>query len=125
MDADWLQAQLRSFTCPACGEAYGTGTMRLLAEREGLYFLDMECAGCGSRTVAIVTVELDDAEASIADLSTVPQRLPQLEMAVPGAPVVDADDVLEMHELLQRFHGNVTHLFRAATTPLPGRPNRT
>jgi transcription elongation factor Elf1 len=125
MDADWLQAQLRSFTCPACGEAYGSSTMRLLAEREGLYFLDMECERCGSRTVAIVTVELDDAEASIADLSTGRELFPQLEHAVPGAAAVNADDVLEMHEFLQRFHGNVTHLFRAATTQLPGRPNRT
>lgn len=125
MDADWLQAQLRSFTCPACGEAYGSSTMRLLAEREGLHFLDMECEHCGSRTVAIVTVELDDAEASIADLSTAQERFPHLEHAVPGAPVVNGDDVLEMHEFLQRFHGNVTHLFRAANTQLPGRPNRT
>jgi hypothetical protein len=99
--------------------------MRLLAEREGLYFLDMECRRCGSRTVAIVTVELDDAEASIADLSTGRELFPQLEDAVPGAAAVNADDVLEMHEFLQRFHGNVTHLFRAATTQLPGRPNRT
>jgi transcription elongation factor Elf1 len=125
MDADWLQAQLRSFTCPACGEAYGGSTMRLLAEREGLYFLDMECARCASRTVAIVTVELDDAEGSIADLSTMPERVPQLDRTLPGAPAVDADDVLEMHDFLQRFHGNVTHLFRAAITPLPGRSNRT
>ena len=43
--------------------------MRLLAERDGLYFLDLDCQQCGSQTVAIVTVELDDAEASIADLS--------------------------------------------------------
>ena len=124
MDADWLQSQLRSFTCPACGDAYGASRMRLLAERDGLYFLDLDCTGCGSRTVAIVTVELDDAEASIADLSTMPQRLPVLEYARPGTPPVNADDVLEMHEFLAHFNGNVSHLFRAATTPLPGRANR-
>jgi transcription elongation factor Elf1 len=125
MDADWLQAQLRSFTCPACGQDYGTSRMRLLAEREGLYFLDLDCADCGSRTVAIVTVELDDAEGSIADMSTIPQRLPQLETAMPGAMPVTADEVLEMHEFLSRFHGNVSHLFRAANSPLPGQSNRT
>ena len=46
--------------------------MRILAERDGLYFLDLDCQGCGSQTVAIVTIEMDDAEASIADLSIVP-----------------------------------------------------
>jgi hypothetical protein len=118
MDADWLQSQLRSFTCPACSEAYGSSEMRLLAERDGLYFLDMDCQGCGSRTVAIVTVELDDAEASIADLSVIPQRLPPADLPAPGAQAVDADDVLEMHAFLKQFNGNVTHLFRAANSPL-------
>jgi len=125
MDADWLRGQLRSFTCPACGEAYGDSQMRLLAEREGLYFLDMECGGCGSRTVAIVTVELEDAEASIADLSTMPHAPAYIEQGAPGAEAVSADEVLEMHEFLAGFNGNVTHLFRAATSPLPGHANRT
>jgi hypothetical protein len=119
MDADWLQAQLRSSTCPACGEAYGNSHMRLLAEREGLYFLDLDCTGCGTRTVAIVTIELDDAEASIADLSVTPQRLPPLDQGAPGATAVSADEVLEMHEFLAGFNGNVTHLFRAANSPMP------
>ena len=77
--------------------------MRLLAERDGLYFLDLDCQHCGSQTVAIVTVEIDDAEASIADLSIVPQRLPPADLPVPGASVVSADDVLEMHEFLARL----------------------
>ena len=124
MDADWLQSQLRSFTCPACGDAYGASRMRLLAERDGLYFLDLDCTGCGSRSVAIVTLELDDAEASIADLSNMPHQLRALEQGRPGTPPVSADEVLEMHEFLARFNGNVSHLFRAATTPLPGRANR-
>jgi hypothetical protein len=125
MDADWLQEQLESFTCPACSQPYRGSEMRLLAERDGLYFLDLDCQGCGSQTVAIVTVEMDDAEASIADLSIVPQRLPPADLPVPGASVVSADDVLEMHEFLARFDGNVSHLLRSATGQPPGRSNHT
>jgi len=125
MDADWLQAQLRSSICPACGEAYGSSEMRLLAEREGLYFVDLDCNDCATRTVAIVTIELDDAEASIADMSITPQRLPPVDQGVPGAPPVNADDVLEMHEFLTAFNGNVTHLFRAATYPMRGHARHT
>ena len=98
--------------------------MRILAERDGLYFLDLDCQGCGSQTVAIVTIEMDDAEASIADLSIVPQRLPPADMPPPGSSAVSADDVLEMHEFLAKFDGNVSHLLRAATvqfrTQAPG-----
>jgi len=60
---DWLRTQLTTFTCPACGRRYRGSKMRLLAEREGLFFVDLDCSRCGSHTVAIVTVELDDSEA--------------------------------------------------------------
>jgi hypothetical protein len=116
MDADWLQAQLRSFTCPACSRSYDGSPMRLLAERDGLYFLDLDCETCGSRTVAIVTVELDDAEGSIADLSIVPQRLPPADQPPAGATVVSADDVIDMHDFLRQFEGNINHLLGAAAS---------
>ena len=66
---DWLRTQLTSFTCPACGRRYRGSKIRLLAERDGLFFVDLDCARCGSHTVAIVTVEIDDATASIRDIS--------------------------------------------------------
>src|SRR5512141_2192767 len=62
---DWLRTQLTTFTCPACGRRYRGSKMRLLAEREGLFFVDLDCSRCGSHTVAIVTVEIDDSEVTI------------------------------------------------------------
>ncbi|HSH21624.1 MAG TPA: hypothetical protein VK992_03275 [Candidatus Caenarcaniphilales bacterium] len=113
---DWLRAQLTSFTCPACGRRYRDGRMNLLAERDGLYFVDLDCMRCGSHTVAIVTVELDDGEAVTADLSDVVAELADDlgEPPPPAAALVTPDDVLEMHEFLARFRGDVTALFRAA-----------
>ena len=57
---EWLRTQLTTFTCPACGRRYRGSRMRLLAEREGLFFVDLDCSRCGSHTVAIVTVEIDE-----------------------------------------------------------------
>jgi hypothetical protein len=112
---DWLRAQLSSFTCPACGRRYRSTMIRLLAERDGLFFVDLDCSRCGSHTVAIVTVEQDDAEAAIADLRGVAYADDHLGERLPsGAAPVTADDVLEMHEFLARFEGNVDSLFRAA-----------
>jgi hypothetical protein len=108
---DWLRTQLTSFTCPACGEMYGSGRLRLLAEREGLFFVDIDCPGCASHTVAIVTVEADDAEALIADVPGAHADQSPLEPPPPAAAPVTADDVLEMHEFLARFEGDVGSLF--------------
>jgi|SRR6187397_214252 transcription elongation factor Elf1 len=113
---DWLRTQLTSFTCPACGRRYRGSKIRLLAERDGLFFVDLDCARCGSHTVAIVTVEIDDATASITDISdltlstdNLPEHLNE-DLPVGAAPVTP-DDVLEMHEFLAAFDGNFDRLF--------------
>ncbi len=124
---DWLRTQLTSFTCPACGRRYRGSKIRLLAERDGLFFVDLDCARCGSHTVAIVTVEIDETTASIteiSDLSLSTDELPEhLGEELPvGAALVTADDVLEMHEFLARFQGDVSHLFHKDAPGSQGAP---
>ncbi len=42
MDAEsWLTSELASFGCAACGQAYGQGHIRLIAQREELFFVDL------------------------------------------------------------------------------------
>jgi len=41
---DWLRTQLTSFTCPACGRRYRGSRIKLLAERDGLFFVDLDCS---------------------------------------------------------------------------------
>lgn len=113
---DWLRTQLTSFTCPACGRRYRGSKIRLLAERDGLFFVDLDCSRCGSHTVAIVTVEIDDSQASITEISDLTLSTDFLsehlgEELPAGAAPVTADDVLEMHEFLARFQGDVSRLF--------------
>lgn len=126
---DWLRTQLTSFTCPACGRRYRGSKIRLLAERDGLFFVDLDCARCGSHTVAIVTVEIDETTASIteiSDLSLSIDALPEhLGEALPtDAAPVTADDVLEMHEFLAQFQGDVSHLFRPSAQRTDGAERR-
>lgn len=101
----------------------------MLAERDGLFFVDLDCAKCGSHTVAIVTVEIDDTSASITDISDLmlsPEELrEQLGEGLPaGAAPVTADDVLEMHEFLAHFSGDVNTLFREAARRTDGAERR-
>ena len=126
---EWLRTQLTSFTCPACGRRYRGSKIRLLAERDGLFFVDLDCARCGSHTVAIVTVEIDDASASITDISDLSlstDALPEhLGEDLPtGAALVTPDDVLEMHEFLAGFKGDVAKLFREGARRTDGAERR-
>jgi transcription elongation factor Elf1 len=115
---DWLRTQLTTFTCPACGRRYRGSKMRLLAEREGLFFVDLDCSRCGSHTVAIVTVELDDSEVTIEVSDVVGEdEIEHLGEPLPvGAAPVTADDVLEMHQFLARYQGNLGELIETGPT---------
>jgi hypothetical protein len=106
--ADWLRTQLTSFGCAACGQPYGTGRIRLLAERDGLYFVDLACASCASQAVAIVTIELDEDDVPQADAGDLIQIV--ADRGRVSGPPLTADDVLDMHELLTGFGGGTTAL---------------
>ncbi len=114
---EWLRTQLVAFNCPACGRLYRDGRIRLLAEREGLYFVDIDCAACSSHTVAIISVELNESELTIADASDIgllDASVAHLGEELPiGASPVTADDVLEMHEFLVDFDGDIEALLAA------------
>jgi transcription elongation factor Elf1 len=122
---DWLRTQLTSFTCPACGRRYRGSRIQLLAERDGLFFVDLDCSRCGSHTVAIVTVETDETEISIIDASDIelavdlePEHLGE-ELPENAEPVT-ADDVLAMHELLADFKGDMRALLAAGQSRTDG-----
>ena len=126
---DWLRTQLTSFTCPACGRRYRGSKIRLLAERDGLFFVDLDCSRCGSHTVAIVTVEIDDSQALITDVSDLNLSVDALpehlgEELPAAAALVTADDVLEMHEFLADFRGDVTQLLGRRTPRTDGAERR-
>ncbi len=111
--ADWIRTQLSGFSCSACGRPYRPSQIRVLAQREELFFVRLSCRGCGSHSVAIVTVQVDETDSSVG--------VGELEEIEQGARPVTADDVLEMHEFLRGFDGDFRSLFGdSRQTPRPG-----
>jgi len=106
--ADWLRTQLTSFACGSCGRPYRSRGIRILAQRDDLYFVDLSCRDCGAGAIAIVTIEIEGEEVQLdaPELELVP------DTAQVGAPPVAADDVLAMHEFLRDFDGDFEKLFR-------------
>jgi hypothetical protein len=113
--ADWLRTQLTHFGCAVCGAAFPPERIRVLAQREDLYFVDLDCAGCGSGAVAIVTIEVEEDGPRLG-----PDGLADLRQAGgdPEAEPVSADDVLAMREFLRRFDGDFQRLFKSPGSQL-------
>jgi hypothetical protein len=117
VDAEgWLASELASFSCAACGQAYGEAQVRLIAQREELFFVDLSCPHCGSQAVAIVTIQIDgepsgmEAAAATDGADDGPVERP---------PPISVDDVIDAHRLLRDYQGDLGQLVAH-----PGRPGR-
>jgi hypothetical protein len=96
-----LRQALTGTGCARCGQAYSAQGIRVLAQREGVAFVQLVCFACQIQTLALVTgapgADDDGLEAQ----------------ARPEAPPVSELDVLEMHSFLEGYEGDVRGLFQA------------
>lgn len=87
----WLYELVSSTTsCTACGASYGIGNMRILSIYGHYWFVELKCPACGAESNK--TVVSDDLKAA-------------------QKPPLTADQVLDAHDLLRYFTGDVHSLF--------------
>jgi len=116
---DHLIALPDGLRCSVCDERVPDTRIRLLARRDDLAFLEIDCGACLSTTLGFVLGGQSDDSAA------------RLE-----APPVSSDDVLDMHELLASWRGDLTGLLAPNGTvaerrdapagghPFPSEPSR-
>lgn len=102
---DHLIALPDGLRCSVCDERVPTARIRLLARRDDLAFLEIDCGACLSTTLGFVLGGQSDDTAS------------RLEAAPLGAEPVSSDDVLDMHQLLASWRGDLASLLRSDGTP--------
>jgi hypothetical protein len=107
---EWLRSQLTTFSCASCGQSYVRSRIRVLAQRDDLWFVSLRCAKCGSSALGLVTVKDADEEASetaplFSDLTDADRE------RLADGPTVDSDDLIEAHRFLGRFDGDFRRLF--------------
>ena len=93
---DHLRELLDGISCTVCEERVPGDQIRLLARREDLLFLQVECTACGSTALGFLA-----DEALLAEIDR--------EAA---APPITTDDVLDMHDLLRTWDGDLVSLLR-------------
>lgn len=91
---DHLRELLDGIACTVCEERVPGDQVRLLARREDLLFLQVECTACGSTALGFLA-----DEALLAEM--------EREAA---APPVTTDDVLDMHDFLRTWDGDLASL---------------
>jgi hypothetical protein len=96
---DHARPSLDGTTCAVCEGPVPAGSVHLLAHRDDLAFVQVECPACRSTTLAFV--------------------LPAAHRAGLPEAAVTGDDVLDMHDLLGRWQGGLRELLAGE----PGRPS--
>jgi hypothetical protein len=90
---DHLGTRLDGHRCSVCDAAVPADRVKLLAWREDLGFLELDCAECMSTTLGFVMASQAGDDGRPA----------------PAAPI-SSDDVLDMHQLLATWRGDLTGL---------------
>lgn len=103
---DHLLALPDGHRCSVCEERVPAARVKLLAWRDDLAFLQIDCGSCFSSTLGFMLGGRTDE----------PVERPAL------API-SADDVLDMHQLLASWRGDLTGLLSKGG-PGPAEPSR-
>jgi hypothetical protein len=106
---EWLRTQLTAFTCSSCGRSYLRGRIRVLAQRDDLWFVSLTCVNCGTGALGLVTVR--EAEDDTDSQGFRGELTPTDVARMGDGPPLDSDDVIEAHRFLARFDGDFRRLF--------------
>jgi hypothetical protein len=93
---DHLLARPDGFRCTVCDERVPAARTKLLAWRDDLAFLQLDCGACASTTLGFVLNGTTDTPAQATE------REP-----------ITSDDVLDMHQLLATWRGDLAGLLRS------------
>ena len=104
-----LREQAKNYDCSVCGTNHSKSDISVLGKREGGWVVRVTCVKCETAITLLVYVgeqneakakPLPAAKALSAELSRRPRR-----------PPVTLDEVLDAHDLLEAFNGDVRELF--------------
>ena len=103
MEDGLIKKLLASIKCSVCGRHYEAGNVSILGHRQDMWYLRAQCPACHAHSLVTAVVKEDRLPEPVTDLSEREQR--KFKDAR-----VTADDVLDMHNALKDFGGDLTEL---------------
>jgi C4-type Zn-finger protein len=99
-----IKKMLSTMRCGVCGEQYQLGNMEVIGHENDIWFVSIFCPSCASRSLVAAIIKRDKVPEIVTDLT-------EAEYArFSQSDVVRADDVLDMHNFLKDFHGDIAEL---------------
>lgn len=95
----YLREQAKNYDCSVCGTSHSRSVIDVLGKREGGWIVRVVCSACATKITLLVYVADREQPAAAAT----PRRK--------GRAPVSLDEVLDAHEMLESFTGDVRELF--------------
>ena len=99
---EWLDGVFGTVRCANCGAVYGRDSIAVVGNRDEYWFVRCTCEACGTQGLGVVIVK------RVADA---PPAAVAQALLDGGDERILVDDVLEAHELLRDYVGDVHGLF--------------
>ena len=96
-----LRERAKDYDCGLCGTNHSRSEISVLGKREGAYVVRVVCSKCTTNITLLVHV--GEKPQPLRALGAVPKK--------PRRPPVSLDDVIDAHDLLDSFTGDVSELF--------------
>jgi len=100
---EWLDGVFGTVRCANCGAVYGRESIAVVGNRDEYWFVRCTCDTCGTQGLGVVIVKRVAEGPPAGDQGQL--------AAAPDDDSLRVDDVLEAHELLRDYIGDVHGLF--------------
>ena len=99
-----LREEAKKFDCSVCGTNHTRSDIRVLGKLDAAWIVRVTCSNCSTAFKLLVVVEEHKAA-----MTPVKEEAPR---ASRRKPPVSSDEVLDAHEALRDFQGDVSALFK-------------
>jgi hypothetical protein len=104
----FIKERARYYNCPACARNLESCEVRMLKQAESHLTVEVTCALCHVTFIVVLAVQYSGDE--IEDLVEEPAEMAGVESATP----ISHDEVLDVHDLLRDWKGNIKDLLRSS-----------
>ena len=105
-----IQQIIENVTCAVCGHHFGKSDFQVVGRRGSVWAMRVDCRECRTRALLFAVVGDNATQTVYTDLS------PEDWKRFQNNPPVSANDVIEIHECMQRYDGDFSEILEE---PLP------
>ena len=106
MEESLIKKLIASIKCGSCGQNYQEDNIDIMEHSDELWFLKVFCSSCHVRCMVAAIIREDNRPEIVTDLTR-----EEVEKFKNMSSVRD-EDLLEMHQFLKDFDGDLPRLFR-------------